>query len=175
MKHLLSFILCTLFILTSCKKETTIIKTPDDKTISTFYFIRHAEKDRTDITNKNPKLNEKGLLRAEKWSQVFKNVAFDAIYSTNYHRTKLTAAPTAKQNNLEVIIYNSNAIDINKFLKENAGKNVLVVGHSNSTPSFVNKILKNKTYKQIDDNNNANLYTVTVFNDTIISNLLFIK
>ena len=60
-------------------------------------------------------------------------------------------------------------------LKENAGKNVLVVGHSNSTPSFVNKILKNKTYKQIDDNNNANLYTVTVFNDTIISNLLFIK
>ncbi|MDP5093772.1 MAG: phosphoglycerate mutase, partial [Polaribacter sp.] len=31
---------------------------------TTYYLIRHAEKDRTDATNQNPNLNEDGLKRA---------------------------------------------------------------------------------------------------------------
>ena len=51
-----------------------------------FFLIRHAEKDRTDPDNKNPNLNEEGKLRALKWVEVFKNLEFDKIYSTNYYR-----------------------------------------------------------------------------------------
>jgi len=68
--------------------------------ITTYYFIRHAEKERTDITNKNPDLTEKGQQRAENWSTVFKNVDFDFIYLTNYNRTIQTATPTPKSKNL---------------------------------------------------------------------------
>jgi 2,3-bisphosphoglycerate-dependent phosphoglycerate mutase len=35
-----------------------------------YYLIRHAEKDRTNTTNKNPNLNSEGLLRAEKWANM---------------------------------------------------------------------------------------------------------
>ena len=44
---------------------------------SSFYLIRHAEKLRIDKSERNPKLNEKGILRAEKWKEVLKNINLD--------------------------------------------------------------------------------------------------
>ena len=174
MKHIKLLLVLSFLFLTTCKqKENTVIS--EEKPTSTFYFIRHSEKDRSDSTNHNPHLNEQGLLRAEKWSHVFKNITFDAIYSTDYNRTRETATPTAIKNNLDLIIYKPNMNEIAKFLKNNEGKNVLVVGHSNTTPNFVNKILGSDTYKEIDDNNNKNLYIVTKKGNDISSSLLFIE
>ena len=45
------------------------------------------------------------------------------------------------------------------------GKTVLVVGHSNTTPQFVNAILGTKQYTDIQDDNNVNLYIVTRINE----------
>jgi broad specificity phosphatase PhoE len=174
MKHLKLLFLTLALIISSCNQPKNQSKSEDNIT-STYYFIRHAEKDRTDSLNQNPHLTEKGLLRAKKWSEVLKNITFDAVYSTDYNRTRETASPTALSNNLELIIYNPRTIDITTFLNDNKGKNVLVVGHSNTTPSFVNSILKSDTYQDIDDANNGNLYIVTVNNDQISSNLLFIN
>ena len=142
---------------------------------TTYYLIRHAEKDRSDNSNQNPHLTQKGKNRAEYWSQVFLNIKFDAIYSTDYFRTKETASPTAIKNNLEFIIYDPNNINTNEFLKDTKGKNVLIVGHSNSTPKFVNAILGNETYEIIADDNNANLYIVTLTDSGVSSQLLFIE
>ena len=71
---------------------------------SEFFLIRHAEKDRTDPKNKNPNLNEKGKLRALKWVEVFKNLEFDKIYSTNYYRTLETVMPISKKIKKEILI-----------------------------------------------------------------------
>lgn len=128
---------------------------------STYYFIRHAEKDKT-VKHKDPKLIDKGKQRAIQWSAVFKHVDLDAIYSTDYIRTRETALPTANSKNKEITIYNPKTIDINTFLKTTSGKNILIVGHSNTMPMFVNKILGFKKYEQIDESNNANLYIVTI-------------
>ena len=76
----------------SCKEDTKIV---EDPVISTFYFIRHAEKDRIDPDNPDPELNQDGLDRAIKWAEVFDPIAIDVIYSTNYERTSMTAAPTS--------------------------------------------------------------------------------
>ncbi|MDF1516581.1 MAG: histidine phosphatase family protein, partial [Lutibacter sp.] len=92
-------------------------------------------------TDKNPDLNEIGKKRAEYWNTVFKNVAFDEIYSTNFNRTLQTAAPMAKTKNLEVKIYHPESLYNDDFQLKTKGKTVLVVGHSNTTPLFVNKIL----------------------------------
>ena len=56
----------------------------------------------------------------------------------------------------------SKNIDTKAFLESTKGETVLVVGHSNTTPTFVNKLLGQDKYKQIDDSNNANLYIVTI-------------
>ena len=42
-----------------------------------------------------------------------------------------------------------------------------MVGHSNTTPAFVNTILGDNLYAQIDDNNNANLYIVTMIDGKV--------
>ncbi len=143
--------------------------------ITTYYFIRHAEKLRIDKTDKNPNLNFNGYKRAEAWKDVFSDVPFDAIYSTDYNRTKLTAKPTATSKNLPILLYNPNMMYSEAFQNNTKGKTVLVVGHSNTTNVFVNKILGIEKYNEINDNNNSNLYIVTISNEKISSILLKIN
>ena len=140
---------------------------------STYYFIRHAEKDRSDKTNKNPELTEKGNNRAKNWSIVFENVDFDLIYSTKYNRTIQTAEPTATRQNIEIQYYSPSQLNDEDFKLKTNGKTVLVVGHSNTTPQFVNDILGDLKYSDIDDKNNANLYVLTILGKT--KNCVLIK
>ncbi|AXT20532.1 phosphoglycerate mutase [Flavobacteriaceae bacterium AU392] len=168
MRHLFIFTLIVLLATPAFSQQKENTET------STFYFIRHAEKDRSDAKNRNPNLIEKGLLRAAKWSKVLENVKFDNVYSTNYNRTKQTALPTAEKNNLEITLYDPRNIDGSAFIKNNKGKTVLVVGHSNTTPAFVNAVIGSKKYKNIDDSNNANLYIVTIFPNGNLSDTMLV-
>ena len=143
---------------------TLFIACTSDKT-TTYYLIRHAEKDRTNTTNKNPNLNSDGVIRAEKWAKHFENIVLDAVYSTDYNRTQQTAAPTAKSKGLIIQSYNPSKMYDSIFKKNTKGKTILVVGHSNTTPVFANAILGQKKYKNMADNDNASLYIVTVVND----------
>lgn len=140
--------------------------------VTTYYLVRHAEKDRSDKTNSNPELTEQGKQRAANWSSVFGDVAFDAVYSTNYLRTIATAKPTATAQGLEIQFYNPRELYSKDFQQETLGKTVLIVGHSNTTPQFVNAILGIDRYADIQDNNNANLYIVTRIKEETSSVLL---
>lgn len=142
---------------------------------SEFFLIRHAEKDRTDLKNKNPHLNELGKLRALKWVEVFKNIEFDKIYSTNYYRTIETVTPVSKKLDLEISIYSPSKFNYKNFLSENYTNKVLVVGHSNTIPNFVNRLINDDFYDQINDLNNSNLYIVTICNGFAKHNLLYIE
>ena len=143
--------------------------------VTTLYFIRHAEKDRTDKTNRDPHLTDTGQARAEHWNAILKHVNFDAVYSTNYHRTKETASPIANRCKLDLTIYNANDLDGTKLVTSNLGKTVLMVGHSNSTPKFVNSVIGQDNYQDIEDNNNGNLYIVTIVDNIIIDQVLEIN
>lgn len=129
---------------------------------TTYYFIRHAEKNRTDPDNDDPHLTQQGLLRAAKWSLILSEVKFDAIYSTDYNRTKETAMPLAETNGLEITLYDPMENDMKSFVEATAGKTVMVVGHSNTTPDFVNKLVGRGTYQQMDDDDNGSLYIVHI-------------
>jgi len=143
--------------------------------VTTYYFIRHAEKLRVDKSERNPNLNSKGLKRAEAWKEVFSNISFDAIYSTDYNRTMLTAKPTADSKNLPILMYNPRDMYSKTFQNQTKGKTILVVGHSNTTNVFANKVLGFDKYEEIKDNNNSNLYIVTVMNGNSSSILLQIN
>lgn len=150
-------------------------KFKEEQKTTTYYLIRHAEKDESDKTNKDPHLSEEGKKRAENWTKVFGNTKFDMIYSTNYNRTKETAEPTAKANNIDITFYDPRNLKLYDFNKETKGKTVLVVGHSNTTPMLTNALLNDKKYDQIDESNNANLYIVTISDNTKSSTLLKIE
>jgi len=137
--------------------------------ISTYYFIRHAEKVKS--KDPNPELSTEGELRAKKWAEIFSQISFDAIYSTDYIRTQNTALPTAQSKGLEIILYHPKKIDYEKFLEETKGKTVLVVGHSNTTPEFVNKLIGTEKYKLIDHETFGNLYIVEI-TECFISDIL---
>ena len=136
------------------------------------FLIRHAEKDRTDKTNSNPHLNSLGTKRSLKWKDFFKNINFDIIYSTNYHRTLETIKPFS-ENGTELIIYNPSKINYNEFVSNNKGKTILVVGHSNTIPTFTNRISNKNLYNDIEDNNNSNLYVVNICNGIDPQNSLY--
>ena len=165
MKKLLLIIL--LFFCFGCEN------TSEEKTnTTTYYLIRHAEKDKSDPSNKNPKLIEKGLKRAKNWSNYFKKVDFDAVYSTNYKRTMETALPTATRQDLEITPYNPKTLDIKTFLEETKNQTVLIVGHSNTTPAFVNKIIGEEKYQAIDETINSKLFMVTINKEKTTSKVI---
>ena len=159
-------LICTfLFISSSCYSQE----------VTTYYLIRHAEKLRIDVTDKNPKLNYEGVKRADAWKEVFTNVKLDAVYSTDYNRTKLTAKPTADSKNLPIFLYDPKDMYSESFQHKTKGKAVLVVGHSNTTHVFANKVLGRDEYNQINDDNNSNLYIVSVIDEKAFSILLKIN
>ncbi len=143
----------------SCKKDT---KYAEDPIISTFYFIRHAEKDRTDPENPDPELNQEGLNRAIRWAEIFDPIPLDVIYSTNYERTSMTAAPTSVKKHIDIKYYDPDSIEIEQFKLENEGNNVLVVGHSNTIPEFVNRMIEIQKYEDMDDSDNSSLFIVRI-------------
>tara|TARA_B100000768_G_C11237029_1_gene357713 strand:- start:678 stop:1166 length:489 start_codon:yes stop_codon:yes gene_type:complete len=142
---------------------------------TTYYFIRHAEKDRSKPSNTNPNLIPKGHQRAIKWSKVFQEVPFDAVYSTDYSRTIETALATANAKNLKLIKYDPDVGYSLLFQEQTRGKTILIVGHSNTIPQFVNAVLNEERYPQIEDDDNSNLYIVTLLENKVNSVLLKIE
>ena len=139
---------------------------------STFYLIRHAEKVRTNKSDKDPKLNEKGIIRALNWKEYFINKEISKIYSTNYKRTLETVKPFQEAIGLATILYSPSSIDYKDFISSNKGEVVLVVGHSNTIPNFVNELINDQVYAQIDDLNNSNLYIVNLCDSSVSHSLI---
>ncbi|WP_051881369.1 alpha/beta fold hydrolase [Parvularcula oceani] len=98
------------------------------------FLLRHAE---AGSGSADPALTEEGRQRAEAIAEQLADVPFEAIYTTDYRRTRETAAPLAEVIGLEPRFYDPR--DLRGFaatLAESGGP-VLVVGHSNTTPALV--------------------------------------
>lgn len=126
--------------------------------VTQIYLIRHAEKVKDGSSD--PVLTDRGEKRAIHWAEVFKFEAFDAIYSTETKRTIATATPTAVQSGLEIIYYDAKTVDIIALANKHKGQKILIVGHSNTTPYLVNRLIGEERFEEIDSSNNSNLYIV---------------
>ena len=152
-----------------CKKDS---ERPTETVVSTYYFIRHAEKDRSNPENADPELNQSGLGRAMHWAEILDDVEIDAVYTTDYERTSMTAAPITVKKDITVQYYDPQNLNIDQFKADNLGNNVLVIGHSNTTPDFVNKMIGEEKYYQMDDGDNGSLFIVQSVNEKITSQRL---
>lgn len=163
MKGIKLLLILTLMLnIWGCKEDPEIIIKNTKDHISTFYFIRHAEKDRSHPENIDPELNQDGLGRSIRWAEVLDPVTLDAIYITDFERTAMTAAPISIKKDITPQYYDPKTINIEEFKSNNLDKNVLIVGHSNTTPQFVNRMLGEEKYETMDDYDNSSLFIVRI-------------
>ena len=170
-------ILFSSIILFACqpnKKSDTVMHAETDAN-ATYYLIRHADKDTSSNAGDDPELTAQGKARAQNWAEVLKNVSFDKVYSTDFIRTRETAEPIATDNSLEIELYDPTDLYNQDFISQTEGKTVLVVGHSNTTAAFVNKILGEDRFSEIDESNYGNLYIVNVIDGKAEASLLYIN
>ncbi len=115
---------------------------------TTFYIVRHAEKE----MGTAPGLTPQGTARAEFYATFFEDVELAAIYSTDTRRTIATATPLAEAKGLSVTEYAS-GLEFDAFAKtllaQHAGTNVFVVGHSNTVPLLINALSNTQDYTDI--------------------------
>jgi phosphohistidine phosphatase SixA len=98
----------------------------------TWYFVRHFEKQQ----GPNPELTEEGKKRAVQLAKFFADIPLSHIYSTDYQRTQQTSAPVADKRALKVQAYDPRQLaDFAQKLR--LGSDILVVGHSNTTPELI--------------------------------------
>ena len=163
-------LLLSLIVVLSC--STIVGQEKSTHETTTYYLVRHAEKDLSDKTNRDPELTEKGHARAKNLVKVLHEVNLDAVYSTDYNRTRDTGKPLAEANNLDLILYNPRNVDYKAFMEKTKGQTVLIVGHSNTTPYFSNELLGKEIYENLDESIYNNLYIVTLTNGVATSMVL---
>ena len=128
--------------------------------VTTFYLVRHAEKDYGD----DPVLTKQGTERAERLKETLKNVDLAAVYSTDTKRTMATAMPTAKDHDLKIVPYRPSLLrELSEKLRSlYRGKVVLIVGHSNTTPAMTNYLTDSDEHPRFSELDYTNLYLVTL-------------
>ena len=128
------------------------------------YLVRHTEKITDNPKEKDPLLTMKGTTRALALAQVLKNIPLHAIYSTDYKRTRATALPTAEQQNIEIQIYNAGNLktEAATILKNNNGKTILIVGHSNTVLEMIEAMGAKKPIENIADQDYNNLFLIVI-------------
>ena len=131
-----------------------------DSGLTTFILIRHAEKGKDDP--RDPSLNNAGLDRAENLAKMLSSTTIDAVFSTPYKRTRETVQGLAGQKYVEVKQYDPRDEDaISKLVKEYRGKTVVISGHSNTTPFYVNK-LAGTEFEQLGEDEYDKIFIVTL-------------
>ena len=105
------------------------------------FLVRHAE--RATISGHVPSdtgLSAVGNERAEALARALKNAQITAIYTTEYERTRETAAPVALSLGIRPeVIPGDDLRALVAKLKASPG-NVLVVGHSNTLPQIISAL-----------------------------------
>ena len=134
----------------------------------TIILVRHAEKDASPTFNRaDPVLSPEGRQRAAKLFDVIKNYKPQQIFSTNLLLTRMTVDPLATNLNekFRIFVAAYNPAKLAEFadqLLKLDSKCVLVAGHSNTTPSLANLLIKQEKYKELDDSVYNKIYIIRI-------------
>ena len=136
--------------------------------LTTVILVRHAEKaggEAAAAMTADPPLSANGLERANELARVLGGTKIDAIYTTQYARTRMTAEPLATALKLKPQVLDAGktyaAAMAAKIRDDHRGQTVLVVGHSNSTRSVMAELGVTDA-PAIGDNQYDDLFIVTL-------------
>ncbi|MBT4052738.1 MAG: histidine phosphatase family protein [Bacteroidetes Order II. Incertae sedis bacterium] len=133
-----------------------------DKTV---YLVRHAET--CTEPDRDPELTNPGQKRATDLVRVLSDIDLSVIYSTPLKRTLATAGPIATEKGITITTTDLASGFLERLADEIRGSdavNILVSGHSNTTPTMVN-LLTGSNLENLDDGEFDRLYIVTIRED----------
>lgn len=134
-------------------------------TVTTIFVVRHAE--RASATDRDSPLDAAGRERARALAGALGDAGVDAIYTSQFVRTRDTAAPLAERLGVEITVHpvadaEASSREIaSRVLAEHPGGTVLIVGHSNTVPLIV-EALGGDDVGPLDDADYDNLFIVVV-------------
>lgn len=134
----------------------------DPGDFTTVLLVRHAEKE---LSGDDPGLTEQGTERAAELAHVAAELGVDAVYSTQYQRTRATALPLANLLGLELNVvagrpsYPAEMAEIVRT--QHRGGTVVIVSHSNTVPAIIGE-LGVSPVPVIEDDEYDDLYVVVI-------------
>ena len=155
-KRIHFFLLCSVLVLLLASELYSQKKT--------IILVRHAEKDAVQSEmSGDPALSVAGKERAERLVTKIKKYRPGAVYSTDYIRTRDTAAPMAKRRKLQIQIYDAKKPNelIDQVLKSRT-KRFLIVGHSNTIPELANLLIKKDLFQSLDENEYGTIWLIRI-------------
>ena len=160
----------TMGILTmGCSTPSGGSQDQDEDASLVVFLVRHAEK--VDHS-RDPDLSEAGYLRAEALFRTLADSEIEEVHSSDFIRTRNTAAPVADLFGLETALYDPS--DLHALAEElrAVGGRHLVVGHSNTTPALV-EILGGEPGPAIEEETEYDrLYILTIGKEGVHTILL---
>ena len=137
----------------------------------TVFLVRHADKQ-----GNLDELSTAGETRADDLARVLEDANIVAIYASQFNRTQDTAAPLAADLGLTVILYDAFDIPaLASIIRSNhAGQNVLIVGHSDTTPEAIGLLGISPQPPNIPSSEYDHLYILTR-HSKIINKLVKLK
>ena len=148
-----------LFALTKMPKGDTA---PKDTVV---YLVRHAEKVTGENVGRDPALTAEGVARAKILAGLLAKKNITKIYSSDYIRTRDTAAPTAEMTGIDIGIYNPRHLQELAETIKSAKGHYLVVGHSNTIPETVTALGGVGGSPIFEKSEYDRLYVVTILAD----------
>ena len=138
------------------------------------YILRHTEK--ADETSENPDLSVQGIERAKYWKKVLQHTEFDQVFTTDFKRNIQTAELISAASSVKPELYYPMSFDVLKFLNLIKGQQVLIIGHSNTIPDMVNRLIGETKYPPMSHKNYNILYIITINkNGDTSSNMLHVE
>ena len=131
---------------------------------TTIYLIRHAEKA---DSSSDPHLSEAGRARAAKWAEWLSSKSVKRLYSTSYNRTKETLHPLADMIKAEIVTYDPSQMDLKALTARHSGESIVVAGHSNTLPNYVNKLIGKALYTDLAESEFGVVYIITIQGDMV--------
>ena len=140
------------------------------QTSTVLFLVRHAEKAAEPADD--PPLNEDGQRRSQELAELLVDANLQAIYSSDYLRTRDTAAPVSRASGVDVELYDPGDLEPFAEMLKTGTKSALVVGHSNTTPVLV-ELLGGVPGDPIDEPAEYDrLYILTFTGDAVVTTLL---
>jgi phosphohistidine phosphatase SixA len=129
-----------------------------------FFFVRHADR----LPEPADGLSPEGIARAERLGEIMKEAGLDQVFTTNTVRTRTTAESVRMHySNLPSSIptYPSEDLAETEWLQTqlslHRGQRIFVVGHSNTVPRMVNKLVgPSSTLTDLDAKNYSAFFVV---------------
>lgn len=130
----------------------------------TVILLRHAEKDVSeDADTANPELSKEGKLRAQRLVREIDKYKPDAIFSSQFIRTRATVMPLARSRRMMIQLYDYKKLDeIAALVMSGKMKRIVIVGHNSTTPALVNLLIGQDKYKALAESEYDKVWIIKI-------------